>query len=177
MTAPAAPVRPDQSRADAARLLAILARTEAAYRRILAGIHARRAALRAADFTRFAGLGNDESRLAAEIAELDRARLAESRQLATRLALAPDATLGEIAERLVEADRARLDAARASLKELVLVVRKESSVVRQAAERLSAHMAGILQSVHSALAQANVYSRGGRIAVGANVISSLDIRS
>ena len=32
-------------------------------------------------------------------------------------------------------------------------------------------------TVHSALAHANVYSRGGRIAVGANVISSLDIRS
>lgn len=169
--APAAP------RADAARILEILARTEAAYRRILAGIHARRAALRAADFVRFAALGKDESRLAAEIAELDRARLAESRQLATRLALAPEAPLADIAARLGDTDRARLDAARAALRELILAVRRESSVVRQAAERLSAHMAGILQSVHSALAHANVYSRGGRIAVGANVLSSLDIRS
>jgi hypothetical protein len=38
-------------------------------------------------------------------------------------------------------------------------------------------MAGILQSVHSALAHAKVYSRGGVIAIGPNVISTLDIKS
>jgi hypothetical protein len=50
--------------------------------------------------------------------------------------------------------------------------------LRQAAERLSAHIAGIVQSVHSVLAHANIYSSGGQIAtVGGGVISSLDIRS
>jgi hypothetical protein len=71
----------------------------------------------------------------------------------------------------------RLESVRAALRDLIDLVKRESSVVRQAAERLSAHMAGILQSVHSALAHANLYSRGGRIAVGANVMSSLDIKS
>jgi hypothetical protein len=94
-----------------------------------------------------------------------------------RLALPVEATLADIAARLGETDRARIDQLRSELRPLIEEVRSESSVLRQAAERLSAHMAGILQSVHSALAHANVYSRGGRVTAGANVISSLDIRS
>ena len=88
-----------------------------------------------------------------------------------------DASLADICARIPEPMRARIDLARSELKEKLETARRESSVLRQAAERLSAHMAGILQSVHSALAHANIYSRGGRIAVGANVMSTLDIRS
>lgn len=98
--------------------------------------------------------------------------------IAARLGLAPDASLVEIAGRLPPETGTRIIALREDLRVLVLDVRRESSVVRQAAERLSAHIAGIVQSVHAALAHANIYSSGGQIAtVGGGVISSLDIRS
>lgn len=165
------------SRPSAEKLLANLERSRDGYAQLVAQIRARREAIRAADFARFAQLGANEGRIVAELAELDRARLAESRAIAARLALAPDATLGAISAKLGAAEQARMDLLRSELRTLVEATRAESSVVKQAAERLSAHMAGILQTVHSALAHANVYSRGGRIAVGANVLSSLDIRS
>ena len=166
-----------KQRVSAERLITSLERSHALYTELLGLIRARRAAIRCADFGRFSQLGSKETRIVAELAQLDEARLAEVQALAVRLALPPAATLGDIALCLGEPQRARIDALRSELRPLVEDVRRESGVVRQAAERLSAHMAGILQSVHSALAHANVYSRGGRIADGTNVISSLDIRS
>jgi hypothetical protein len=159
------------------RLLATLDSQRAQYARLLAGIRARREAIRTADFARFRDLGESETRIVVEISNLDRARLDSARGVATALGIAPDSTLAAIAERLPETPRARLDLARAELRTLIEDTRRESGVVRQAAERLSAHMAGILQTVHSALSHAGVYSRGGRIAVGANVVSTVDIRS
>jgi hypothetical protein len=160
-----------------APLCTLLEESKALYTALLSQIHARRAAIRLADFARFALLGEEESRCVARLAELDRARAEAARTLAVRVGAGPTATLGDISSRLPADLRARLDALRDGLRALIEEVRRESGVVRQAAEQLSAHMAGILQSVHSALAHANVYSRGGRIAVGANVLSSLDIRS
>jgi hypothetical protein len=160
-----------------APLCALLEESKALYATLLAQMHARRAALRHADFARFSLLGEEESRCVARLSELDRARAEAARTLAIRIGAGPTATLGEIAARLPADIRARVEALRDALRALMEEVRRESGVVRQAAEQLSAHMAGILQSVHSALAHANVYSRGGRIAVGANVLSSLDIRS
>jgi hypothetical protein len=109
--------------------------------------------------------------------ELERARMTELAQLTVRLALPPKSTLGDIAARLSEPDRARLDLVRSELRRTIEETQRESGVVRQATERLSAHMAGIMQSVHSALAHAKVYSRGGAITIGPNVVSTLDIKS
>jgi len=176
-TKPSSTTRPTAHRVDASALLAALQDARSLYTELLALVRARREAVRVADLARFTKLADNESRILARLSELDRVRVAEARALATRMALPPDATLADIAARLPEPTRAQVDLARSELKDALEVVRRESSVLRQAAERLSAHMAGILQSVHSALAHANVYSRGGRIAVGANVMSSLDIRS
>lgn len=168
---------PARSTMSAQALLVILDRTQVLYAQLIVAVRARRDAIKCADFNRFSQLGMSEARIVAEISELDIARLAQARALATRLALPPEATLAQISPRLSLEEQARLDLVRSELRILIDQTKSESSVVRQAAERLSAHMAGILQTVHSALAHANVYSRGGRIAVGANVISSLDIRS
>ena len=164
-------------RPQAEQLIATLERSRAGYTELLALIRTRRASIRSADFAKFSQLGTRETRLVYDIGQLDQARLNEVRGLAMRLALPVEATLADIAARLGETDRARIDQLRSELRPLIEEVRSESSVLRQAAERLSAHMAGILQSVHSALAHANVYSRGGRVTAGANVISSLVIRS
>ena len=73
--------------------------------------------------------------------------------------------------------RARLDLVRSNLRAAIEEVARETGIVRQATERLSAHMAGVMQAVNSALAHAKVYSRGGMIAMGPNVVSTLDIKS
>lgn len=165
------------NRPDVVRLIEVLEGLRERNVELLRLIAERREAVRRADFARFGAIDDSERRLLAEIAELDRIRLDEARGVAVRLALAPEATLSAIAERLGPAEAAKLDAARGSLRELVDRVRRESGVLRQAVERLSAHMAGVLQSVHSALAHASVYSRTGRLAAGPSVISSVDIRS
>lgn len=160
------------------RLLVVLDKSKALYQQLLEHSKARRAALRAGDFAGFSKIDEPERRIVAQIEELDQLRLGEAKALATRLGLAPDASLVEIGERLPRDVGARVLALREELRALVLEVRRESSVVRQAAERLSAHIAGIVQSVHSVLAHANIYSSGGQIAtVGGGAISSLDIRS
>lgn len=159
------------------RLIAVLTKTVPLYRQLLAASRDRRAALRTADFAGFSKIDASEKRIIAEIAELDHERLGEARAIAAKLGLPADASLAEIGEKLPPDVGGRLIALREELRGLVIDVRRESSVVRQAAERLSAHIAGIVQTVHAAIAQANVYSSGGRIATGGGVISSLDIRS
>ena len=160
------------------RLIVVLDKSKALYQQLLALAKTRRAALRAGDFAGFSKIDEPERRIVSQIEELDQLRLGEARALATRLGLAPDASLVEIGEKLPRDTGARIIALREELRALVLEVRRESSVVRQAAERLSAHIAGIVQSVHSVLAHANIYSSDGQIAtVGGGAISSLDIRS
>ena len=160
------------------RLIAVLEKSGVLYAQLLRHAKARRAALRTADFVGFSKLDEPEKTVVAQIAELDQIRLGEARALASKLGLSPDASLADIGERLPPAVGGRLIVLREELRTLVLEVRRESSVVRQAAERLSAHIAGIVQSVHAAIAHANIYSSGGQIATaGSGVISSLDIRS
>ena len=169
---------PKAGRLPEVRILLELLETLAGRHAELVGLlAARREAVRRADFTRFGAIDDSERRILAEVADLDRRRVEAARGLAVRLALPQEATLAEIAARLSSEDAARIDAARGALRELVERVRRESGVLRQAVERLSAHMAGVLQSVHSALAQASVYSRAGRLATGATVLSSVDVRS
>lgn len=164
-------------RVNPARLVEILEASRALQAELLASIRARREAIRTANFNELARLERSEQDLASRLAQLDAARAAETAQLAARLAIPAKSPLGEIAARLPEADRARLDSVRAALRAAVEETARETGVLRQASERLSAHMAGVMQAVNSALAHAKVYSRGGVIAMGPNVVSSLDIKS
>lgn len=165
------------TRPTATRLLEILAASTAFHTELVGSIRARREAVRKADFRALEALDKAEAKLLQRMAELDRQRATEASQLAVRLSLPAKSTLGEIAARLPEPERARIDLARSQLRAAVEAAQRESGVVRQATERLSAHMAGVMQAVNSALAHAKVYSRGGVIAMGPNVVSSLDIRS
>ena len=169
--------RPTAVRPQATRLLEILDATLSVQREILAAVRARREAVRVADFAALGRIEKGEPALTLRMTELERARMTEPAQLTVRLALPPKSTLGDIAARLSEPDRARLDLVRSELRRTIEETQRESGVVRQATERLSAHMAGIMQSVHSALAHAKVYSRGGAITIGPNVVSTLDIKS
>lgn len=178
MKAPAnAPAPRPAARATAARLIEILEASRALQGELLAGIRARREAIRTASFSELARLERTEQELSARLAQLDAARAAEAAQLAARLGIPAKSPLGEIAARLAEPDRARLDLVRAALRAAIEETARETGILRQASERLSAHMAGVMQAVNSALAHAKVYSRGGVIAMGPNVVSSLDIKS
>lgn len=178
MNAPAnAPAARSIARANPARLIEILEASRALQGELLAGIRARREAIRTANFSELARLERSEQELSARLAQLDAARANEAAQLAARLAIPAKSPLGEIAARLPEPDRARLDLVRSALRAAIEETARETGILRQASERLSAHMAGVMQAVNSALAHAKVYSRGGVIAMGPNVVSSLDIKS
>lgn len=164
-------------RPQATRLYEILEASRVFHVQLLAGVVARREAVRNANFSELRRLEKSESAIAQKLAELDRARSEESTQLAARLGLAPKSTLADIAMQLAEPERAKFDLVRSELRNVIEETQRQTSVVRQASERLSAHMAGIMQTVNSALAHAKVYSRGGIIAMGPNVVSSLDIKS
>ena len=169
--------KPQPSRVSAARLIEILEASRAVQVELLASVRARREAIRTANFTELSRLERRESELSARMATLDASRAAEVAQLAARVSLPARAPVADIVARLPEPDRARLDLVRSRLRAALEECARETGVLRQATERLSAHMAGVMQAVNSALAHAKVYSRGGMIAMGPNVVSSLDIKS
>ncbi len=86
-------------------------------------------------------------------------------------------TVLEIAEVMSEEQGARLIELRDLLRDLVKQVRRGSSVVRIASEKLNRHMIGILQTVRTALSGAGVYERKGQVALGAQLEFSVDVRS
>ena len=133
----------------------VLARQFELYGEVQQQLAQRKDALRQADLERYGSLANAEQRVLAEVFELDTRRTALSVELTALLGLAKGASILEIAARLEESPRARLEGLRALLK----------------------HMAGIIQTVRSALAQTGVYGRHGRVALGATVASTIDLRS
>ena len=73
--------------------------------------------------------------------------------------------------------RSALVAIADELRKLVVAVRAASGVVRVAAESLSRHMQGIVQTVEAGFNNAGVYERAGRIASGSPWQTAIDIRS
>ncbi len=155
----------------------VLARQFELYGEVQQQLAQRKDALRQADLERYGSLANAEQRVLAEVFELDTRRTALSVELTALLGLAKGASILEIAARLEESSRGRLEGLRALLKQRIEETRHEGSVLRAAAERLAQHMAGIIQTVRSALAQTGVYGRHGRVALGATVASTIDLRS
>ncbi len=86
-------------------------------------------------------------------------------------------TVSEMATLVEHEQSERLTAFAAQVREIVERVRRESSVVRNAMEQLSMHMAGLMQLVQGTLSRAKVYGRHGRLAVGVPVSSALDLKS
>ena len=121
----------------------------------------------------------EENEIVQSLGELEKVRLALTGTL-TEL-IRPDApeplTISEIAD-FADADHARrLLKIRAALNKLVMEIRKDSSAVRIAMEKLNQHMIGIKQIVHSALSRAGVYGSRGQVAIGAQLEFNVDIKS
>ncbi len=136
------------------------------HRRLLSCIERTREAVRTADMAAIETHCRQEHEIASALAELEKGRLALVGRLTERLRPGADLplTIGEIAAITGGDVGSRLAALAAQLKSEVTAVRRESSVVRTAAEALSRHMAGLMQTVQAALCRAQVYGRRGRIA-------------
>ncbi len=159
-------VRDDQCTAQIALLERILRAQLEGHIRLLSCIERNREAIRIADMEAITTICQQENEIAQRLSELEKARLELVGQLTE--VLQPDAkaplTVSQIVQAIDEPARASLCAAADELRGKMAEVRKASSIVHAAAESLSRHMAGLMQTVQAAISRAEVYGSGGRIA-------------
>jgi len=163
----------------AERLIRILAVQIDRHRELLSCIGRKRQAIRVAAIDAMTATCQEEHVIVQQIGDLEKRRL-EVIGRVTEL-VAPDAekplTLAEIARAAGQPHQRELEALAERLREAIGTVRRESSVVRAAAEALSRHMSGIKQTVNSALSRVGLYESRGRIAVGAQTALCVDMTS
>ncbi len=142
-------------------------------------IQRKREAIRHADMNAITDLCQQENTVAQHVTEMEKTRLILTAEL-TR-AIDPKASrpfsISEVAQAIDEPNRTRLLQLSQTLRGTIEEVRSASSIVRAAADGLSRHMGGLLQTVQSALSRARVYSDRGRIATGAQYQFCLDLKS
>ena len=142
-------------------------------------IHHKREAIRHADMNAITDLCQQENTIAQKVTETEKARLVLTAEL-TRT-IDPEASrplsMSEVAQAIDEPNRSRLLELSQTLRGTIEEVRAASRIVRAAADALSRHMDGLLQTVQSALSRARVYSDRGRIATGAQYQFCLDLKS
>jgi FlgN protein len=147
--------------------------------RLRACIKRKREAIRTADIDGVTTICGEENSLIQRLGELEKRRLELIGRITQhfRPSAARPMSLAEIAESAGPSLATRLTAFASQLKDLIGEVRRESSVVRSAAEALTRHMGGIVQTVNAALSRARVYGQRGRIIAGTQLYSSVDLRS
>ena len=157
----------------------ILRRQIEDHERMLACIKRNREAVRHADMEAIKSICLEQNTIAQQLAELEKSRLTVVGQLTERLQpkAAVPLSLIQIAEAVGEPAGRRLSALAGQLRAAVQEARGASTVVRSAADALSRHMSGLMQTVHSALTRAQVYSHRGRLATGAQSRFSIDVTS
>ena len=162
-----------------ARLEQILQGQQQQYQKLGQLIQRKREAIRQADMNAIADLCQQENTIAQQVTEMEKVRLMLTGELTQ--ALVPTASrpfsLSEVAQAIDEPGRSRLLQVSQSLRATIEEVRAASGIVRAAADALSRHMGGLLQTVQSALSRARVYSDQGRIANGAQYQFCLDLKS
>ena len=151
----------------------------AVHEQLLQCVADKREAIRSADIAKVSDICGRENTLIQGLAEIEKQRLRLVGELTQSIHSKSQKplTMNEISQSAAEPQRTRLLALTAQLREIVTELRAQSSIVRVAAETLSRHMSGIVQTVHSALSRARVYGERGRIAMGSQVQSMLDIKS
>lgn len=148
-------------------------------KKLLACMERKREAIRRADIGTVTETCQQEHTLTQRMSELEKHRLWLVGALTEQIDPKAErpATLAAIADPLEEEPQQRLLAIGAELKDSVREVRRQSTVLRSAAEALARHMSGIAQTVHSALSRAGVYGRAGKVALGAQMEFSVDLKS
>lgn len=149
------------------------------HQRLLKCMDRKRQAIRTADIGSVADICAEENIIIQRLAEVEKHRL----ELLGRFteALRPKAakplTMAEIAQSAAEPQQTRLITLAAQLRETLGELKAASSIIRAAAETLSRHMTGIVQTVQSALSRACVYGSRGKITTGAQLQSLVDVKS
>ena len=160
-------------------LLHMLAKQHEGHRALRDLIRRKRDAIRTADIAAITTLCEQEQSVAKRVSDIEKHRLDAVGRITERLA--PDSprplSLREIADAVGEPLKPKLLDLADTLREEIEVVRRESSIVTAAAESLSRHMAGLVQTVQGALSRVGVYERRGRIAVGSQMDFSVDLKS
>jgi hypothetical protein len=144
-----------------------------AHEELLALAHDHREALSRADTAAVHACTARHADLAARIEHLEIARARLVRALAPA---SPSPTITNIAQSLPEPARARIIAAAAKLKELLIRVQRELAVLRAATHSLVGHMEGLMQQVARVLTQAGTYGRQGKLDSIQPLPAGLDIR-
>jgi hypothetical protein len=162
---------------DLALLEQILHRQLEHHQRMLECMERNREAVRRADMEAITRVCQEQNSIAQQLSELEKSRLAVVGRLTECLqpqAAAP-LSVSQIAEAVGEPAGGRLLALAGQLRTTVQELRRMSSVVRTAAEALARHMSGLMQTVHSVLTRARVYSHRGRLTPGAQARFSIDV--
>jgi hypothetical protein len=151
------------------------------YKQLLRCMEAKRAAIRNADLNAITEACRNENATVQRVAEIEKHRLNVIGRLTELLRPTAQTPLcvTEIVEcsNLGEVQSKTIMALAAQLRDIVDETKRQSSILRNAAEALSRHMSGIVQSVHSALSRAHVYGQRGRIAPAAHFHSVVDLKS
>jgi cell fate (sporulation/competence/biofilm development) regulator YlbF (YheA/YmcA/DUF963 family) len=172
-------LEPDPLPGLATRLVRVLDDLLAGQRKLAVLLEQKREAIRTADLDAIVRLCEAENELAQRLGDSEKTRLHLVGQITEHLA--PDAaqplTITQIAEAVDDPIAQQLSETGRALREQVQQVRRQSHVLRSAAETLAKHMAGIAQTVRSALTSAQVYSRGGSLDTGAPLQCAIDITS
>ncbi len=149
------------------------------HKRLLQCVSRKRESIRTADIRALTTVCAEENKIIQMMAEIEKRRLDLIGALTQ--AIRPKAEkplpVSEIAMVAADPLQTRLLALSAELRETLTELRRQSSIVRNAAETLSRHMTGIVQTVHSALSRARVYSHRGNITLGTSLQSMVDIKS
>jgi HEPN domain-containing protein len=161
------------------RLLRVLATQIERHEALRDCIARQREAIRCADIDAMTRVCEEEHAVARSIGDAEKERLALVGRVtaSVRPQAAEPLTLAEIAA-LGDPPRCRgLEELAGRLREVIELVRHEASVVRAAADTLSGHVSGILQTVYGALSAAPVYEQRGRLSVGNQIDHCVDIKS
>lgn len=178
MTQREAATAPPQECVDS--LVGLLSAERDDYRAMLALIERKSTAIRHAHLDRMEELFEEECRIINRLSEMEARRGELLQQIGEHLTSDGKSklTVKEIADFLDdETRRTRLLAVAEELREVATETRTRNSKVRAAAEALARHMSGVMQTVRSALSRAGVYEQKGRLAVGAQLDFSIDVRS
>lgn len=149
------------------------------HRTLLQCIARKKHAIRTADIAGVTRICGEENAIVQRLAETEKQRLALLGRMTQFVNPGADRPLAvtELAEHAPEPQRSRIIALAVQLREALQQVQKESSVVRAAAETLSRHMTGIMQTVHAALNRTRVYGHRGRISTATQFPAVVDIKS
>lgn len=149
------------------------------YARMQQCLEKKRDAIARADMAEIERICHHEQRISHSITELEKHRLTMVGKLTQTVSPHAEEPLSihDMAD-LAEPDRrSRLLRVRDDLLAVVETVRRESGIVRQAAEALSRHMTGLIQTIQTSLSQAGVYGHRGRVQDGEQSRHAVDLRS